>query len=127
MPADPATVHIVHRDAVMAAGLRAILAACPALLLGRRFLSAAVTRSVADSLGREHLSGRETDVLQLLAEGCCNKTIARRLGIGVGTVKTHVKGVMSKLDATARTHALVVATQRGLVRPGAGDGASCAR
>ena len=31
MPADSATVHIVHRDAVMAAGLRAILAACPAL------------------------------------------------------------------------------------------------
>ena len=39
------------------------------------------------------------------------------LGIGVGTVKTHVKGLMSKLDATARTHAVVVATQRGLIGP----------
>jgi DNA-binding NarL/FixJ family response regulator len=91
-----------------------------ALAQGQRYLTESVTRSVADSLSRETLTGRETDVLQLLAQGCCNKSIARKLGIGVGTVKTHVKGVMSKLDATARTHAVVVATQRGLIRPGGG-------
>lgn len=85
---------------------------------GMRYLSEAVTRCVADSLSRENLTGRETDVLQLLAKGCCNKSIARELGIGVGTVKTHVKGLMSKLDATARTHAVVVATQRGLIDAG---------
>jgi DNA-binding NarL/FixJ family response regulator len=91
------------------------------LVRGQRYLSESMTRSVAESLTREALTGRETDVLQLLAQGCCNKSIARKLGIGVGTVKTHVKGVMSKLDATARTHAVVVATQRGLIRPGAGS------
>ena len=85
---------------------------------GIRYLSEAVSRSVAASLSRASLTERETDVLQLLAEGCCNKLIARRLGIGVGTVKTHVKGVMSKLDATARTHAVVVAAERGLIDPG---------
>jgi DNA-binding NarL/FixJ family response regulator len=85
---------------------------------GMRYLSEAVTRCVADSLSRETLTGRETDVLHLLAKGCCNKSIARELGIGVGTVKTHVKGLMSKLDATARTHAVVVATQRGLIDAG---------
>jgi DNA-binding NarL/FixJ family response regulator len=94
--------------------------AVTALAQGQRYLTESVTRSVADSLSRETLTGRETDVLQLLAQGCCNKSIARKLGIGVGTVKTHVKGVMSKLDATARTHAVVVATQRGLIRPGGG-------
>ncbi|TWI69072.1 DNA-binding NarL/FixJ family response regulator [Pseudoduganella lurida] len=87
--------------------------------MGMRYLSEAVTRCVADSLSREMLTGRETDVLQLLARGCCNKSIARELGIGVGTVKTHVKGLMSKLDATARTHAVVVAAQRGLIGAGA--------
>ena len=94
--------------------------AVAALAQGQRYLTESVTRSVADSLSRETLTGRETDVLQLLAQGCCNKSIARKLGIGVGTVKTHVKGVMSKLDATARTHAVLVATQRGLIRPGGG-------
>ena len=92
-----------------------LLTAARLLSEGERFLSAAVMRTVADSLGRANLTGRETDVLHLLAQGRCNKLIARELGIGVGTVKTHVKGLMSKLDATARTHAVVVATQRGLI------------
>lgn len=94
-----------------------LVKATRSLSQGLRYLSEAVTRCVADSLSRESLTGRETDVLRLLAQGCCNKSIARELGIGVGTVKTHVKGLMSKLDATARTHAVVVATQRGLIGP----------
>lgn len=110
----------VHGYVLQSCSPDELLEAVAALAQGQRYLSESVTRSVADSLSRENLTGRETDVLQLLAEGCCNKSIARKLGIGVGTVKTHVKGVMSKLDATARTHAVVVATQRGLIRPGSG-------
>lgn len=110
----------VHGYVLQSCSQDELLKAVASLAQGQRYLSESVTRRVADSLSRETLTGRETDVLQLLAEGCCNKSIARRLGIGVGTVKTHVKGVMSKLDATARTHAVVVATQRGLIRPGSG-------
>lgn len=110
----------VHGYVLQSCSQDELLKAVASLAQGQRYLSESVTRSVADSLSRENLTGRETDVLQLLAEGCCNKSIARKLGIGVGTVKTHVKGVMSKLDATARTHAVVVATQRGLIRPGSG-------
>lgn len=82
---------------------------------GSRYLSAELSRCVADSFTRTGLTSRETDVLQLLAQGQCNKSIARELGIGVGTVKTHVKGLFDKLGATARTHAVVLATRRGLV------------
>jgi DNA-binding NarL/FixJ family response regulator len=85
---------------------------------GQRFLSETVAHCAAASLKRENLTPRETDVLQLLAKGCCNKTIARELGIGLGTVKAHVKGLFGKLDATARTHAVVIATQRGLIGAG---------
>lgn len=88
------------------------------LLHGQRYLSAPIAAKVADSARRTNLTARQIDVLQLLGEGCCNKQIARRLGIGVGTVKTHVKGLMARLDATARTHAVVVAAQRGLITPG---------
>ncbi|WP_229513162.1 response regulator transcription factor [Massilia sp. AB1] len=108
----------VHGYVLQSSSPEEVQKAVAALAQGQRYLTESVTRSVADSLSRETLTGRETDVLQLLAQGCCNKSIARKLGIGVGTVKTHVKGVMSKLDATARTHAVVVATQRGLIRPG---------
>jgi DNA-binding NarL/FixJ family response regulator len=105
----------VHGYLLQGCAVEELQRAVQQLCQGMRYLTEAVTRCVADSLSRETLTGRETDVLQLLARGCCNKSIARELGIGVGTVKTHVKGLMSKLDATARTHAVVVAAQRGLI------------
>lgn len=108
----------VHGYVPQSASTEELIKAVRHLSQGERYLAECVMRMVASSLTREALTCRETDVLQLLAEGCCNKLIARRLGIGVGTVKTHVKGVMSKLEATARTHAVVVATQRGLIAPG---------
>lgn len=85
---------------------------------GRRYLTGRVSKSIADSISRALLTRRESDVLNLLAIGHCNKRIARDLGIGVGTVKTHIKGLLTKLDAKARTHAVVIAAQRGLVEPG---------
>lgn len=93
-----------------------------ALRAGQRYLSETVARCVADSLGRSELTSRETDVLQLLGKGYCNKTIARELGIAPGTVKTYVKGVLGKLNATARTHAVVLASERGLIRMEASTG-----
>ena len=92
-----------------------LLTAVRTLGRGMRYLSADLSRCVADSFTRIGLTSRETDVLQLLAQGQCNKSIARELGIGVGTVKTHVKGLFDKLGVTARTHAVVLATRRGLV------------
>lgn len=85
------------------------------LACGQRYVSTELARYIADSFSRDRLTGRETDVLQLLAQGCCNKTIARELGIGVGTVKSHVKGVFDKLGAKARTQAVVLAARRGML------------
>lgn len=92
-----------------------LLEAVRTLSRGVRYLSGELTRCVADSFSRTVPTSRQMDVLQLLAQGQCNKSIARELGIGVGTVKTHVKSLCEKLGATARTHAVVLATQRGLV------------
>jgi DNA-binding NarL/FixJ family response regulator len=92
-----------------------LLPAALAVAQGTRYLSAELSCRIVDSLARSDLTNRESDVLQLLAQGCCNKLIARELGIGLGTVKTHVKGVFDKLGATARTHAVVLATRRGLI------------
>ena len=63
----------------------------------------------------EALTPRESEVLQLLAEGLPNKTIARRLDISEHTVKFHVNAIMSKLNAQSRTEAVVRATQMGLI------------
>lgn len=58
-----------------------------------------------------------------MACGQCNKSIARDLRIAVGTVKAHVKAIMSKLEASSRTQAVSVAVQRGLVAPQMPDAA----
>jgi two-component system NarL family response regulator len=105
----------VHGYLLQNSDAEQLLTAVRTLSRGMRYLSAELSRCVADSFTRIGLTSRETDVLQLLAQGQCNKSIARELGIGVGTVKTHVKGLFDKLGATARTHAVVLATRRGLV------------
>lgn len=64
---------------------------------------------------RLSLTERETEVLTLLAEGCSNKVIARRLGISVHTAKFHVAALLDKLDAIGRTDAVVHAARLGLI------------
>ena len=63
----------------------------------------------------EELTPRESEVLQLLAEGLPNKTIAHQLGISEHTVKFHVNAILSKLGAQSRTEAVVRATRVGLI------------
>ena len=63
----------------------------------------------------EVLTPREQEVLQLLAEGLPNKTIADRLHISEHTVKFHVNAILSKLGAQSRTEAVVRATRLGLL------------
>ena len=65
------------------------------------------------------LTGREQDVLELLAEGYSNKRIARELGISEKTVKAHVGRVLAKLGVADRTQAALLAVRHGLLRPGA--------
>lgn len=63
----------------------------------------------------EPLTERETDVLRLLATGEANKQIARTLGLGEQTVKTHVSHILAKLGVQSRTQAALYATRTGLV------------
>jgi DNA-binding NarL/FixJ family response regulator len=63
----------------------------------------------------EALTGRETEVLELIAEGLPNKAIAARLGISDQTVKFHVASLGGKLGAANRTDAVRLAVRRGLI------------
>lgn len=62
------------------------------------------------------LTERELEVLQLIVGGNSNQEIADELYITVGTVKTHVRNILSKLCADDRTQAAVMALRAGLVR-----------
>ena len=61
------------------------------------------------------LTPREIEILQYIAEGYLNKQIAAELGISEQTIKNHVTSILRKLNANARTEAVVVAIKQGLI------------
>ena len=62
------------------------------------------------------ITGRELEVLELLAAGQSNKEIARRLDVSPNTVKTHVTKLFGKLQARRRTEAILRARELGMIR-----------
>jgi DNA-binding NarL/FixJ family response regulator len=68
-----------------------------------------------EEAGPERLTPRETQVLELLAEGLPNRAIAERLAISDQTVKFHVASISGKLGAANRTDAVRRAVRRGLI------------
>jgi DNA-binding NarL/FixJ family response regulator len=61
------------------------------------------------------LTGREREVLRLMATGLENRSIATRMGIGYVTVRSHVRNLCSKLDARSRLEVLAKASELGLI------------
>jgi two-component system, NarL family, response regulator len=92
-----------------------ILAAIRAVSEDRPYTSSTVAAKALQRMAKPSLTQREFAVLQLVAEGRSNKDIARRLSITEGTAKTHVKAILTKLDAISRTEAVAVAHKRGLI------------
>lgn len=76
--------------------------------LARTFTASGRSKSVP-------LTPRQREILRLIAAGLENKQIARKLGIGVHTVKTHVSRVLHKLGAASRTEAVVMAMKERLI------------
>jgi two-component system response regulator DegU len=64
------------------------------------------------------LTPREIEILEYIAQGFLNKQIAAELGISEQTIKNHVTSILRKLNANARTEAVVVAIKQGLIKIG---------
>lgn len=64
------------------------------------------------------LTGREADVLRLMAGGLTNAEIAARLRVGPATAKSHVAAVLAKTGARDRTQAVIAAYESGFITPG---------
>ena len=107
----------------LVAGVRVVAA-------GDALLAPAVTRRLIEEFARyptprpegppefAELTAREREILTFMARGRSNREIAAQLVIGESTVKTHVGNVLMKLDLRDRVHAVVLAYETGLVRPG---------
>ncbi|HMS61276.1 MAG TPA: response regulator transcription factor [Solirubrobacteraceae bacterium] len=109
-----------------------LISAVHAVASGDALIAPAVTRrlieafvaarpvQVPDDARVANLTGREREILLLLARGLSNREIAAEVRLSEATVKTHVASVLAKLGVRDRVRAVIVAYESGLVVPGAG-------
>ncbi|QIR35524.1 response regulator transcription factor [Tolypothrix sp. PCC 7910] len=82
---------------------------------GKRVLIDGLDSEIEKTIETSSLTQREMEVLELIVAGCDNAEIAQKLYLTIGTVKTHVRGILSKLCVSDRTQAAVRALRGGLV------------
>jgi DNA-binding NarL/FixJ family response regulator len=107
-----------------------LLTAIRVVAAGEALLAPAATRHLVDafvsgpSLGRPdarlvgELTGREREVLRLVAQGLSNAEIAGRLVVSPATAKTHVSRILAKLGLRDRAQLVIAAYESGLIAPG---------
>ena len=82
---------------------------------GRSHIPAAIAERLAERMGTEDLTPRESQVLEQIVSGKSNKEIATELAITEATVKTHINTLLGKLGVEDRTQAATAAIRRGIV------------
>jgi DNA-binding NarL/FixJ family response regulator len=92
-----------------------LLEAIRAVHAGRRYIPQQIAAELAEHFVEDDLSEREIEVLREVAGGTSNKNIASHLSISEATVKAHMKNILLKLGASDRTHAVSIATARGVL------------
>lgn len=92
-----------------------MIAAIKMVSCGKRYFPPHIAERLAERMMRTNLTGRELEVLQMLARGLTNKEIGRALEISGNTVRNHVNSIIEKLEVSDRTEAATTAIHRGLI------------
>ncbi|KFI08109.1 response regulator transcription factor [Massilia sp. BSC265] len=82
---------------------------------GKIYIAPSVAVSISSNLQASAVTEREAQVLELASTGKTNRLIGAQLSISEETVKMHMKSVLAKLGARDRTHAVVMALERGII------------
>jgi DNA-binding NarL/FixJ family response regulator len=118
---DPAIVNLLWSE--KAGGMLSADASSEQLIQAMRsiasglmvFDGALISPDAGETLSPEPLTPRESEVLDLLADGLGNKEIAHRLNISEHTIKFHIRSILGKLGATSRTEAVSRGLRSGLI------------
>jgi DNA-binding NarL/FixJ family response regulator len=82
---------------------------------GQVYVDPALMPAFLPGKGDDMLTGREREILQLLADGMSNADVAAKLFISSETVKSHVRHILTKLEADTRTHAVAIALREAII------------
>lgn len=91
-----------------------ILDAVRTVAEGRTYVSPSLASYLLNLLPEPHITGREREVLRLVAEGASDKAIARELGISINTVHAHLDRIREKTGARRRADLTRLALRKGL-------------
>jgi DNA-binding NarL/FixJ family response regulator len=97
-------------------GLSVLVDALREVWRGGRYFDRSFARKNGNGSARKTISGRESEILSMLARGLTGEEIARRLVLSPETVRTHIRNAMEKLGAKTRTEAVVKALEREEIR-----------
>ena len=82
---------------------------------GEGYVDPALMPAFLPGKGEDMLTAREREILQLLADGMSNADVAAKLFISQETVKSHVRHILTKLEADTRTHAVAIALREAII------------
>ena len=82
---------------------------------GEGYVDPALMPAFLPGKGEDMLTTREREILQLLADGMSNADVAAKLFISQETVKSHVRHILTKLEADTRTHAVAIALREAII------------
>jgi DNA-binding NarL/FixJ family response regulator len=85
---------------------------------GKRYMPRHIAARLEARKLRSDLTGRELQILELVAHGSTNKEIGRELNISENTVRHHVVSIMEKLEVSDRTEAVATAIRQGILSEG---------
>jgi DNA-binding NarL/FixJ family response regulator len=92
-----------------------LLKAIDKVVAGEGFVDPALMPAFLSGDREDMLTAREREILQLLADGMSNADVAARLFISQETVKSHVRHILTKLEADTRTHAVAIALRDAII------------
>jgi DNA-binding NarL/FixJ family response regulator len=92
-----------------------LIRAIRAAIGGDFYIDPALSSTIVLEEGERTLTGRQREILQMLADGMQTDAVAKQLGLSTETVRTHTKRILAKLDADTRTQAVAIGIRNGMI------------
>jgi DNA-binding NarL/FixJ family response regulator len=92
-----------------------LVRAIEAARTGEFYVDPGLSSTIVLDDGDRTLSARQSEILQMLADGMQTDAVAEKLGLSTETVRTHTKRILAKLEASTRTQAVAIGIRHGLI------------